>query len=355
MLPMTRWFGVTCRDDERGLEAEKACIDEIVELVLKLQAKAAAEQRRPLARGTHAKGVVARAKFEVFDVAIGRDRALAARLAKGIFARPGAYPATVRFANADAKANSDFKADVRALSFSVNLTTGGIEAQTTGVQRQDFSLQNATVLPLNDARAFHATMKFLTASNPAKGLVALSPRDQLRVLRVLTLAEFQSRQKVRPYQQLRYWSNVPYRHGAMDFIKQSVSPSAGNPAQPLDRSCPDALRNELARHVEQDQVMSSFDFGLQLLDVEKMTYWGGRHDANFWIENASVEWKESQAPFITVGRLTLEPKSCVSGAAAEKVYFDVTRNAFSDSAPVGSINRARWAGELASRKARIAA
>ena len=91
MLPITRWFGVTFSDDERNLEAEKAYIDEIVERVLRLQAKAAAEQHRPLARGTHAKGVVTKAKFEVFGAAVGRDPALAARLAKGIFAKPGVY------------------------------------------------------------------------------------------------------------------------------------------------------------------------------------------------------------------------------------------------------------------------
>ena len=73
---------------------------------------------------------------------------------------------------------------------------------------------------------------------------------------------------------------------------------------------------------------------------------------SFWIENASVEWKESQAPFFTVARLTLEPKSRISGASTEKVFFDVTRNASLESAPVGSINRARWAGEFASRKAK---
>jgi hypothetical protein len=353
MLPMTRWFGVTFSADERSFDVEKACIDEIVERVLQMQAQAAAGQRRPLARGTHAKGVVARAKFEVFDGAASREPALAARLAKGIFAKPGVYPATVRFANADSKVNSDFKADVRALSFSVDLTRGGSEVQETGIQRQDFSLQNTTVLPLNDARTFLATMKFLTASNPAKGFATLSLRDQLRVLRALALVEVQTRQKVKPYQQLRYWSNVPYRHGATDFVKQSASPSPNNPARPLKRNNSDALRDELARHVEEDDVMSSFDFGLQLLDVEKMTYWGERRDASFWIENASVEWKESQAPFFTVARLTLEPKSRISGASAEKVFFDVTRNASPDSTPVGSINRARWAGEFASRKARM--
>ena len=97
------------------------------------------------------------------------------------------YPATVRFANANSKVNSDFKADVRALSFSVDLTRGGSDSEA-GIQRQDFSLQNTTVLPLNDAPCVSRDDEFLTASNPAKGF-ALSFRDQLRVLRVLALVE----------------------------------------------------------------------------------------------------------------------------------------------------------------------
>ena len=56
-------------------------------------------------------------------------------------------------------------------------------------------------------------MKLLTASNPAAGLWSLPFKDKLRVLRTLALAELQSRQKIKPYQQLRYWSNVPFRHG----------------------------------------------------------------------------------------------------------------------------------------------
>ena len=68
-----------------------------------MQANAAAKQHRPLGRGTHAKGVCARAQFEVFDVTVGRDLRLAARLAKGMFAKPGVYPAIVRFGNADPK------------------------------------------------------------------------------------------------------------------------------------------------------------------------------------------------------------------------------------------------------------
>ena len=70
--------------------------------------------------------------------------------------------------------------------------------------------------------------------------------------------------------------------------------------------------------------MSCFDFGLQFLDTQAMTYWGRRRDANFWIENASVEWKESQAPFHTVARLTLVPKSEIPAATCEAWHIDVT-------------------------------
>ena len=126
MLFLTRWFGVTGSDAERDLAREQSDIKEITERVLLMQANAAAQQRRPLRRGTHAKGICARAQFEVFDVD-GRDAIvkLATRLARGIFATPGVYPAIVRFGNADPKANSDFKPDVRSLSFSVDLTRDG--------------------------------------------------------------------------------------------------------------------------------------------------------------------------------------------------------------------------------------
>jgi hypothetical protein len=355
MLFLTRWFGVTGSDAERNLSAEQACIEEIVEKSLLLQAKAAAQQHRPLGRGTHVKGVCARAQFEVFDATVGRDRGLGARLARGMFAKPGVYPAVVRFGNADPKVNSDFKPDVRSLSFSVDLTRDGAAVRGANVGRQDFSMQNATTLPINDAPAFLATMKVLTASNPAAGLWSLPFKDKLRVVRTLVLAQLQARQKIKPYQQLRYWSTVPFRHGPVDVVMHSATPSPDNPAHPLQRSNPKGLQDELVRHLKEDSKMSSFDFGIQFLDAGRMTYWGKRRDSNFWIENASVEWKEAEAPFHTVARLTLLPNSQLGPDAGEAIYFDVTGHSTPDSMPVGSINRARWPAEVASRKARIRA
>jgi hypothetical protein len=354
MLFLTRWFGVTGSDAERDAAREQSDIKEITERVLLMQANAAARQRRPLQRGTHAKGVCARAQFEVFELTLKYEGNLAKRLAMGIFATPGVYPAVVRFGNADPKANSDLKADVRSLSFSVDFSQESASALGLDGARQDFSLQNATTLPINDSPAFLALMKVFTASNPLSGLWSLPLKDKLKVLRTIVLAQLQARQAIKPYQQLRYWSNVPFSHGQIDVVKHSATPFPDNPAHPLQRSNPNALRDELIRHLGEDDRMSGFDFGLQFLDTDKMTYGGKRRDANFWIENASVEWKETEAPFHTVGRLTLLPNSQLSPNDGEKIYFDVTGHSTPESKPLGSINRARGPAELASRKARDA-
>jgi hypothetical protein len=345
MVSLTRWFGVTESDADRNPTREKADIEAIAEKSLLMQANAAAKQHRSLCRGTHASGICVRAQFEIFDVNVGRAPDLAARLAKGIFAKPGVYPAVVRFANADANINSDFKPDVRSLSFSVDLTQGSIS-------RQDFSMQNATTLPINDSPAFVATIKVLTASNPVAGLWSLPFKDKLKVVRTLALAELQAQQPIKPYQQLRYWSTVPFRHGPDDVAKFSAIPSPDNSAHPLQKSNPRGLQDELVRHINEDSQMSRFDFGVQLLDTSRMTYWGRIRDADFWIENASVEWDEAEAPFHVVARLTLLKSSQLSSEASDAIYFDVTGNAAPDSRPVGSINRARCPAEVVSRKAR---
>jgi len=214
-------------------------------------------------------------------------------------------------------------------------------------------MQNTTTLPINDSPAFLAIMKLLTASNPAAGLWSLPFKDKLRVLRTLTLLQFQLHQTIKPYQQLRYGSNVPFRHGPIDVVKHSATPLPDNPARPLRKGNPNGLQDELIRHLNEDSKMSAFDFGVQFLDPNRMTYWGKPRDANFWIENASIEWNEVETPFHTVARLTLLPKSHLQPEAAEATYIDVTGNSTPDSTPLGSINRARWPAEVASRKARL--
>ncbi len=329
-------------------------IDVVVRGFLAQQVRVAADQSRPLRRGTHAKGLCVRAVFDVPERAAGRDQGLARRLAAGVFARPGSYPAVVRCANSDPTVNSDWQRDVRGLSFSVDLSSA-IPSAPHGHVRQDFSLQSAPTLPFNDVHAFAVVGRVLAARNEAVGLASLSADERLvfAVTKAAVMRQ-QRQQLVRPYQHLRYWSNVPFRHGSQDIVKYSASPLATNPAHTLDVGNPQALHDELVRHVNEDRTMSAFEFGVQFLDVERLRFERTPRDANFWIENASIEWPEQEAPFHTVARLTLLRQGVVAAETCERMFIDVNAFSLPDHAPMGGVNTARRAAELASRRARHA-
>ena len=251
-----------------NLKTEAADTTELLNNMLAIQAKFAADQHRPLARGTHAKGTCAAGQFEVLDARKSAAPALADRLATGIYARPATYPAAVRFANGESHIYPDSARDVRALSFSVDLTSGG--ASPAAAARQDYTMNNATVFPLNDAHEFAVATRIAMASSAGRGIWSLSLQDKFGFLRTATLARLQQQPGRRPYQQMRYWSTVPYRHGPTDVIKYSAIPCSGNKGEPLGAG-DNAMQDELVRHLNNDQPTGCFDFALQLLDLDNMT------------------------------------------------------------------------------------
>lgn len=336
---------------ERRSPTEAADIEEIVRGILAVQAQAAAAGRRPLSRGTHAKGTCVRGVFEVFDLSrMPGSSDVRERLARGIFGRPGTYPAIVRFANADGGHRDDRWRDVRALSFAIEVASNVLG----GATRLDFSMNSATIFPINDAHAFAIAVRVLSAQGfraKFRAFRSLSWSDVRGLLRTMRLGKKQQKgTPLLPYQQLRYWSTVPYQHGERDAIKYSAIPGE-NPARPLQPG-PNRLQDEIVRHVNEDDRMSEFTFSLQLLEPEKMTHEGERREPSFWVENAAIEWKESESPFHPVGRLTLLPRSVLTPAETEAFAIDVTEHSTPESRPIGSINRARWHGERASREAR---
>jgi hypothetical protein len=341
---------------ERKLPGEEADIREIVAGILHAQARSAKAQHRPLARGTHTKGVCVRGWFEVFDLQQTiRDPVLRARLTRGVFARAGVYPATIRFANADTTIAPDSKPDVRAVSFAVSIPPGVLGPDAT---RRDFSMNSASTFPINDAHAFAVLTRVLEADGAwgkLKALATLSPTELWGLLMVAVRGAKQKRSSaVRPYQRLRYWSNVPFRHGPDEAIKYAATARPRNPARDPEPS-QNMLRDELIRHLELDERVSEFDFAIQLLDADRMLHRGRRRDEIYWVENASVEWPEDQAPFHVVGRLVLEHGAWLSDEECQDFYIDVTEHSDADSSPLGSTNRARWHAESASRRARLGA
>ena len=171
------------------------------------------------------------------------------------------YPGTLTASAAPPEVPS--VVDSAPLSRQRVCVTGSLPSGAGGPARQDFSLQSAPTLPFNDVRAFAVFARVAAGRNDAIAIASLPFRDQLTFAQTRMRVLQQQRQPVRPYQQLRYWSNVPFRHGSTHIVKYSLTPGRGNPAMALDRRNPHALGDELLRHVNEDAVMSTFDFGLQ--------------------------------------------------------------------------------------------
>ncbi len=217
-------------------------------------------------------------------------------------------------------------------------------------------MNNAPTFPINDAHAFAAFMRVQAASSPLgqlRRLLSLPFRDLKGFFATAANGLRQEHTALKPYQVTRYWSNVPFLHGEDEAIKYSAGPLSGNTGQPLAKG-QNVLRDELARHVAEDSP-AVFDFALQLLDASRMTFKGQSKEPSFWIENASVEWPEEQAPFHVVGRLTLQAGALVPEDECQAMFIDVTKYSLPQHRPLGSINRARRVAESASRKARLGA
>ena len=293
---------------------------------------AEAPTRRASARGRRSRSSTSRTRSAI--------ALLAARLAKGIYAKPGVYPATVRFANAASTIYSDSEPDLRALSFSVELPPG-LAANTN---YQDYSLQSARTFPINDAHTFAVLMKVLSAgsgANKLKAIWSLSFADFCRFAKAAALGAWQEHGKTRAYQQMRYWSTVPYRNGPFEAVQYSAIPSAGNPAHDLQTG-PNALQDELVRHLDEDERMSSFDIALQLLDTAQMTRWGIAPRCQLLDRKRErrVEGIAGAFPRRRTAHTGGQVGAACRGLRAAK-YIDVTEHSTPDSQPLGSINRAR--------------
>jgi hypothetical protein len=151
---------------------------------------------------------------------------------------------------------------------------------------------------------------------------------------------------------MRFWSGTAFRHGPNEAVKYTLVANAQNPASSLGNGA-DILSEDLSRQLQTSNRPTEFEFGVQMLDADRMRRWGRQHDEIYWVENAAVDWPEDQAPFHKIGKLTLDHAAPLSEEEANQFYIDVTEHSTPDSHPLGSVNRARWFGESASKNARL--
>ncbi len=335
---------------ERKLENEEEIISTVRDGILFIQGGHAKESGKVL-RGTHAKGICVKGNMEIADLSrAGISSEIAGRLREGLFSVPGSYPALVRFANADGKAQDDKLPDVRAVSFSLKVP----EALSNPQGLMDFAMNNAPTFPIKDARVFADAMTILQYGKVVGGFKVGVSR-LLAAKEAFDVGEVQKKNHANtPYQKMRYWSNVPFALGENEAVKYSLTPCMQNSARALTDS-PDRLSQELIRNLQQDANPTCFDFQVQLLEANKMkTAKGAVQSEQDWVENALVEWPESddQAPFYTIGRLSLVRNSQLDPNDCEKWKINVLANSNQAHRGLGSINRARTPAEAASAEQR---
>ena len=239
----------------------------------------------------------------------------------GIFAAPRSYRAFIRFANASSA--SDREKDVRGMSISIDDARG--ENLTPGVTAQDFILNSHTVMVSPDTRSF---MGFLEA-NEAGGLrrilyIASHPK----VARIGLAA----RQQPSSHLDIPYWSTTPYLFGPGRAVKYQARPSSGRtsptPSPLTDTYLADALRTRLTTGE------ASFDFLVQFqVDAVRTP-----------IEDATVEWKDTDAPWVPLARIRIPPQQVAppGTGSCEDVVFNPW-HCLADHRPLGNMNRARRA------------
>jgi hypothetical protein len=331
--PSTAWRETVGADEESRYEAYAARLRDLQ--------RAVARRTGTASRALHAKGTGALAELTVFPDLPEHARA-------GLFATPATYRAYVRFSNGNGARQADGKADVRGLAIKVVGVSGkkiipGMEGEKT----QDFLLIRTPSIPFRNADEFVAVVT-AAGQNPLLLLLRVIGRlGFARAFQLLPNVAKGLRVPMRSFATAPYFSAAPIRYGAYAVHYALAPQTRAEPDGPIPAS-PDYLHEDLARRLAQGPVV--YDMRVQFYVDEATTP----------IEDASGEWKEKDAPFVTVGRLTL-PKQDLDGSSGRKIADFVEALSFDPwhaleaHRPLGNVMRARSHAYRLSTKERGAA
>lgn len=260
-------------------------------------------------------------------------------LAQGLFVQPRALAAVVRFSNTSPWPQPDAIPDGRGLAVQVEHDLKSEDCLEPSQRTQDFVMVNNSTfiaanvkdyLRLEEARLQLTrqpvrlmTRVFTAAFNPL----------HWRCRALLAAARVASQLPSHPAT-YTYYSMVPIRYGRY-VAKYRLVPSRQQPISLLGGAASfamqsDAMRRLLRATLCQDPIR--FEFQIQLRTSERLMP----------IEDATIEWPESESPFRTVADLCLPRQEIVDdkNAELERRAFSVW-NGLLAHRPLGGINRVR--------------
>jgi catalase len=314
-------------------------LDDLAERIQQMQARARemALKRDPsaaLKRGFHAKGTGVRAKFRV-------NSDVPQNLQVGLFQAGATYEALVRFSNARGQVLGDLSKDQRGVAIRVKTNPGESLSPQDTTNIQDFLMTNT---PISFARN---PVQFIEVGEILLGGIArVVPRlvkkygfrEARRIMSVF-LAPVIS---FKPLQMNEYWSRTSYQFGAQ-AVRYLIRPAAGTRIASTGEQLLGVARslvqggerkeNYLRQNLKEALRTSDvcFEFCVQLFRDAKRTP----------VEDAYIEWKESDSPPIPIATLIIPKQELDLQLQQDMEHMAFTPWNTQAFTPLGLINLAR--------------
>lgn len=226
------------------------------------------------------------------------------QLAQGVFARPGRYPAVVRFSTIPGDLLPDSVSTPRGVAIKLLGVEGNRLEGSENATTQDFILVNAPTFPTKSTKAFLSNLKLIAATTDKMEAAKIALSATARAVDTVAKAFGGSASPLRalggepPNNILgeTFWSQLPLRFG--DHIaKLQLVPFSPNllalTGQPLDLGDgPNVIRQAMLDFFQTNT--ATWELRAQLAtDLDDTS-----------IADPTVEWKEDITPFATVARIT---------------------------------------------------
>jgi catalase len=263
-------------------------------------------------------------------------------LAQGLFEHDGVYPAVVRFSNAASQAQVDAIPDGRGLAIKVLEVEGDVVlADEQRGQTQDFVMINHPVFFARNVKDYLRLEQVLVQADDSSLATlqgALTGGDwnplHWHWREMLAVARITGQFPAHPASNT-YFSMAPIRFGKY-VAKYRAKPAGDRHDSYLDLvkrlgSQADAMRLALEETLRTQEVR--FEFQVQLRTAEQ----------TMPIEDATVEWLESESPYRSVAHLLL-PRQEIELLRQQDTYQNLSFSvwhALAAHRPLGGINRVR--------------
>ncbi|TGJ99466.1 catalase [Leptospira semungkisensis] len=260
---------------------------------------------------------------------------------QGLFSKSGTYETWIRLSSGSMKIQSDTTGDIRGFALKVHGVSGPNALNSGKTSFQDFLLINLEAFssPKSDefvgivvaaANGGGALLKYLFKTYGFFGAIA----------RIKKAGESFNK-PFSGFATERFYSAAPIAFGAYAGRIRLLPPKE----QKVEKSASKNWGDDMKSRIHQESLI--YELQAQFFTDEKTTP----------IENASVNWPESEAPYITIARLTI-PKQDLDSAEGQALQKQIEDTIFDpwealmDHRPLGDVMRARKHVYFASQKGR---